>query len=323
MDMRLFSVALIVTFVAVGASDARGRRLAQMTVTEASSSSSAAASGGGSSQAMANSTARDGGMSKSRAVADAQDGANVTATGQATAADGGMAEAIVNATGRGRAPARDAAGGLGFNTEAAAILAEELGGESGLSDAILEGDGLSIAEAVQAAFDERESVGAEAVLIVAEALAEAIGIDMIDGPSGDLIVGRTIAAGTSQGGEKAAKFGTIVSALLQSERCPRVRDALSEADRLATQAGKFIERAFIAAMNMDARIIRCLYRNCAGETADCCVEAARSEGSCNCDSEDSSAVCKYRLFWQIPKPIWACGFDSTDCEGPKCMCAQD
>lgn len=292
------------------ASDVTGRRLAQVAVAQASSSSSVTVTGRGNTTAAANASAKGGRQSKSNATAITQD--DIPVIDQSAELEEEMILII----------------------EASAILAEQIGvsfDEGGseildngtrLSEAILNSNVTSIAEAVEAAFTVGELVGAAAVQIVAEAFAEGINSPIINGAEGFAFVGNLIAAGIVQGGEKAAIFGIIVSALLEKEGCPKIRNTILEADRVTTAGGKFTERAFIEAMNMDERIIKCAYQDCTGEAADCCVEDARSVGKCKCNSEGPSAECKYRLFWQIPRPIWACGFDSPDCDAPKCMCVQ-
>lgn len=313
-------VAGFLLLVISSAAHPTGRRLAQ---TSSSASSSSTVVGNGRSSATSIATSRNGGMSRSDVRAEARDGANVQATGRATAVDGGTAVTKVDAAGTEGATIDSSGESFAAGEDAAAILEQVLRARgnselqaSALSTAVNNGNGTVVADVLQSAFAMNSEFGAETTQVVANALANANG----KGPEGSRSVAITIITATAQGGEKAAIFGQSISTLLAMEGCGNVRDAIAEADTIAVANGKFVERAFIEAMNVDVKIIQCLYPICTGEVVGCCSEAFRSVGRCFCDSSDPGALCKYRLFWQIPAPLWACQFNTPSCTAPKCMC---
>lgn len=185
-----------------------------------------------------------------------------------------------------------------------------------LFTAISSGNGGLVAYILENAFDMNSEFGGETSEVVAYALAEAIA----QGPQGAQAAAFTIVSAAAQGGQKAAIFGQSISILVAKAGCVNIQGALLLADSIASANGKFVERAFIEAMSVDVGVVQCLYPICSGDIVGCCSEAFRSVGRCLCNSADATASCRYRLFWQIPAPIWACGFDQPGCTAPKCMC---
>lgn len=321
MAMSKISALLLVAALAfVVSSDARGagysRRLAQK-----AEATAAATSTGGTVSVESNAEATDNSTAISDVSGSSSGGSDVKVKGEAKATNGNTAKTEVDVEGREEAELDVSVSTEANKKTAGDVLARiEDAGDDRLAqietvgELIRAGNGQALVIVIEDAFAIDDTTG----VLVNDAISRAMNDIRSEGAAGQTAVAKTIVDATSVGVERARLFVFSVMNLVSIAGCDDLRSTLIEADEIATAGGKFEERAFIEAINTDEDIVQCLYKPCDDERQGCCNEESRAAGVCECTDADT---CDYRLFWQIPRPIWACGFDNSDCEKPKCMCA--